>query len=184
MTDISNESGSVSNARDDFRFAMGDHTASFLGDRLYVRNHMWAAKSGDGIFRFGLTEYAVRLLQDVYFLDWVVEPPQPLKHRMTIGAIESKKAESDLFSPIEGTMATINDATIDDPSLINADPYGDGWLIEIRSGNTLPDTLITPEQYAEHLVERGRLPSERLKVRQICRCRSICHHANLKLIFA
>lgn len=159
MNDIFSESGSGN----DFTFAMGEHNASFRGDRLYARNHMWAAKQSDDRWRFGLSEYAVRLLQDVYFLDWIVEPTQRLKHRMTIGAIESKKAESDLFSPIEGTMAAINDATIDDPSLINADPYGDGWLIEINSNISNPETLITPEQYAEHLTEAWEVAQRTIK---------------------
>jgi glycine cleavage system H protein len=112
---------------------MGDFTAEFPRDRHYATNHMWAKQVQPGTWRFGLTAYAVRLLQDVYFLDWTSEPSTPLKSRANIGSIESKKAESDLYSPLAGTLTAINDATLDDPSLINADAYGDGWLIEIQT---------------------------------------------------
>ena len=55
------------------------------------------------VWRFGFSAYAVRLLQDVYFLDWIVDPDTPVKSRAHIGSIESKKAESDLYAPIEFT---------------------------------------------------------------------------------
>lgn len=142
---------------------MGEFSAAFRGDRRYVKNHMWATATENRRWRFGLTEYAVRLLQDVYFLDWTVEPPAPVEYRMTIGAIESKKAESDLFSPISGTFVAFNEQAIDDPSVINADPYGDGWLIEIESDSDAPATLLTPEQYAEHLIEAWEVAQRTIK---------------------
>ena len=58
-----------------FTFAMGEFTAEFPRDRHYATNHMWAKQVHARRWRFGLTAYAVRLLQDVYFLDWIVEPP-------------------------------------------------------------------------------------------------------------
>ena len=103
-----------------FSFDMGEFTAEFPRDRLYATNHMWASEIAAGVWRFGLTAYAVRLLQDVYFLDWEVEPPQAIKLRAQIGSIESKKAESDLYSPVAGSLSEINELTLDDPSLINA----------------------------------------------------------------
>ncbi|WP_146522967.1 glycine cleavage system protein H [Stieleria varia] len=142
---------------------MGEFTATFPNDRSYAKNHMWAAHQGGLRWRFGLTQYAVRLLQDVYFLDWVVEPPQTITHRMHIGAIESKKAESDLYAPIAGTFSAINSQTLDDPSLINAAPYDDGWLIEIDCLDAHPDVLLTPEQYAEHLIEAWKVAQRTIK---------------------
>lgn len=134
---------------DDFSFAMGDHQATFRGDRLYATNHMWALPVGENQWRFGLTEYAVRLLQDVYFLDWLVEAGAAIGLRQEIGSIESKKAESDLYSPVAGEMTAINDEALEDPSIINAETYDGGWLFEIRGDGS---TLITPSKYAEHLV--------------------------------
>ena len=134
-------------ASPDFTFAMGEHVASFRGDRMYGTNHMWALPVGD-CYRFGLTEYAVRLLQDVYFLDWVVDAGMSVSMRQNIGSIESKKAESDLYSPIAGVVTAINDDALADPSVINASTNDDGWLFEISGDG---NGLISPSAYAEHL---------------------------------
>lgn len=128
-------------------FPMGRYEAEFPTDRQYARNHMWAQQRGD-VIRFGFTAYAVRLMQDVYFLDWTVEPGATLQLRQEIGSIESKKAESALFAPIAGILAAVNEQLLDDPSAINADKYGQGWLLEIRGAG---DDLLTPEQYLEYL---------------------------------
>ena len=132
---------------DELTFMMGEFKASFPTDRLYADNHMWAQKQ-DGIFRFGFTAYAVRLLQDVYFLDWLIDAPANLSMKQEIGSIESKKAESALFAPIEGGLVRFNDAVISDPSVINVDKYGGGWLFEIDGGG---DNLIDPADYVELL---------------------------------
>ncbi|MCL4148707.1 UNVERIFIED_CONTAM: hypothetical protein GTU68_015756 [Idotea baltica] len=113
---------------------------------------MWALCVQPGRWRFGLTAYAVRLLQDVYFLDWLVEPDSPVAHRAHIGSIESKKAESDLFSPVQGNLVAVNDLALSDPAIINADCYGEGWLIEIAATDEFAKVLLDPDQYADHLV--------------------------------
>jgi glycine cleavage system H protein len=128
-------------------FMMGKFESRYPTDRQYAKNHMWAQSEGD-VFRFGFTAYAVRLMQDVYFLDWIFEAGETVKQRQEIGSIESKKAESDLFAPIEGTLRRMNDAVLADPSLINTDNYGKGWLFEIRGSDP---QLLSPEQYIQHL---------------------------------
>lgn len=128
---------------------MGEFRASFPEDLQYARNHMWARRHAEKTFRFGLSAYAVRLLQDVYFLDWTVDAPTTLRAKQEIGSIESKKAESDLFAPAAGQLLQINDEALDDPSVINADPYGDGWLLEIEVDDA--DGLMTPAEYLDHL---------------------------------
>ena len=146
---------------DRFTFAMGDFNAEFPTDRHYASNHMWAKPTAPEQWRFGLTAYAVRLLQDIYFLDWTVEPSTVLKSRANIGSIESKKAESDLFSPLAGELIAINESTLDDPSLINADTYGDGWLVEIRTNED--SSLLTPDAYAEHLIQAWDVAQRTIK---------------------
>ncbi|MCC9601967.1 glycine cleavage system protein H [Stieleria sp. JC731] len=140
-----------------FSFAMGEFEATFPLDRQYAKNHMWAKHREGAVWRFGLSAYAVRLLQDVYFLDWEVTPDSPVKQRQMIGAIESKKAESDLYSPIAGRLVSINDAVINDPAIINAAPYELGWMIEIEAENSGPDSppeaLLSPSDYQTHLDE-------------------------------
>jgi glycine cleavage system H protein len=128
-------------------FMMGEFEALFPTDRQYAKNHMWGLRA-DGVFRFGFAAYAVRLLQDVYFLDWTVDAGVDLVERQEIGAIESKKAESDLFAPIAGRLVRYNEELLSDPSGINVDKYGKGWLFEMDGPGT---ELLTPNQYVEHL---------------------------------
>jgi glycine cleavage system H protein len=148
---------------DEFTFAMGEYVATFPRDRHYVSNHMWAKSLGSGSWRFGLTTYAVRLLQDVYFLDWLVSVGQSLGHRQMLGSIESKKAESDLFSPIAGVLSGINGEVLSDPSMINADPYGDGWMIEIVASEGTDAKLLSPDGYAEHLIQAWDVAQRTIK---------------------
>lgn len=134
----------------EFTFAMGDFEARFPSDRQYVTNHMWARSlDGGDEYRFGLTAYAIRLLQDVYFLDWIVDPGQSLRDRQHIGSIESKKAESDLYAPAAGVLTEINQPLLDDPSILNAEPYHGGWMFAMRLSDA--SSLLTPDGYAEHL---------------------------------
>lgn len=128
-------------------FAMGNFIAEFPTDRLYAKNHMWAQRHGE-VLRFGFTAYAVRLLQDVYFLDWTVDAGAELPERAEIGQIESKKAESSLYAPIAGRLVQFNAELLADPSAINVDKYNGGWLFEMAGDG---QQLLTPEQYLEHL---------------------------------
>ncbi len=132
---------------DQLVFMMGEFEARFPLDRHYAKNHMWA-KPQHGNFRFGFTSYAVRLLQDIYFLDWIVEESTHLTERKEIGSIESKKAESALFAPMEGQLVRFNESLLSDPSMINVDKYEQGWLFEMQGPG---DTLITAQEYLDHL---------------------------------
>lgn len=130
-------------------FMMGEFEASFPVDRQYCANHMWALEEGNTV-RFGFTAYAVRLLQDVYFLDWLIEAPVSIKHQQEIGSIESKKAESSLYSPATGNLVRFNEILMEDPSAINTDKYGEGWLFDVENTD---GPLLTPEAYLESLVD-------------------------------
>jgi glycine cleavage system H protein len=128
-------------------FMMGNFAAEFPTDRRYAKNHMWA-QSVEGVWRFGFSAYAVRLLQDVYFLDWSVEGGVSLTEKQEIGSIESKKAESSLYAPIAGRLVRFNEELLSDPSAINLDKYGAGWIFEIEGQG---ESLLTPQGYIEHL---------------------------------
>lgn len=140
-------------------FMMGQFEALFPTDRLYARNHMWATVSGDSL-RFGFSAYAVRLLQDVYFLDLTIEPGMKVTAKQEIGSIESKKAESSLYSPIDGTVFSCNQALLEDPSEINVDKYGNGWLFELQ-GST--DSLLSPEDYLVQLTAAWEIAQRTIK---------------------
>jgi glycine cleavage system H protein len=131
----------------DKTFLMGKFAARIPTDRRYARNHMWATLV-EGGFRFGFTAYAVRLLQDVFFLEWSVDPDAPLAERQAIGAIESSKAESELYAPMSGRLTGFNQRLLSDPSGINVDNYGQGWLFEMEGDG---DVLLSPDEYLVHL---------------------------------
>ena len=129
-------------------FMMGEFPAEFPNDRQYAKNHMWALPVSQHTYRFGFTAYAVRLLQDVYFLDWIVDAPSQLLPQQTIGAIESSKAESDLYAPLEGKLIQFNETLLSAPALINVDMYHQGWLFEFEGSG---DELLSLTEYIEHL---------------------------------
>ena len=117
---------------DDATFLMGKFPAVLPGDLRYARNHMWCRQAEES-FRLGFTGYAVRLMQDVYFLDWIVNADDTVQQGQQIGHIETSKAVSDLFAPIAGTITGFNEEVLKDPSAINLDNYGAGWLFEMSA---------------------------------------------------
>ncbi len=141
-------------------FMMGEYEAQFPGDYFYAKNHMWAQRTESGQWRFGLSGYAVRLLQDVYFLDLTIEPEMQLAARHEIGSIESKKAESSLYSPIAGTVTKLNDDLLNDPTAINVDKYGKGWMFELDGTG---DDLLSIDDYLEHLNQAWEIAQRTIK---------------------
>ncbi|MEM7781969.1 MAG: glycine cleavage system protein H [Planctomycetota bacterium] len=131
-------------------FMMGEFEAEFPSDRHYCNNHMWVKSEENGEYRFGFSAYAVRLLQDVYFLDWLLDAPSTIQPTQEIGSVESKKAESSLYSPTSGSLIRFNETLMDDPSAINTDKYGSGWLFEMQLPDLDPEFL-SPEDYVEML---------------------------------
>ncbi|MDA1017401.1 MAG: glycine cleavage system protein H [Planctomycetota bacterium] len=127
-------------------FMMGKFEARFPVDRLYSENHLWLQRDDD-VYRVGFTSYSVRLLQDVYFLDWTIDPNTLVKPKQQIGEIESSKALSTLYGPSGGEVLDFNADLLDDPSGINTDNYGTGWLYRFRSDGE----FMSPEDYIQHL---------------------------------
>jgi glycine cleavage system H protein len=132
---------------DDLTFLMGKFPAVLPGDLNYATvNHMWC-RAADGRARFGFTAYAVRLMQDVYFLDWVVSAGAEVTQLQHIGHIETSKAESDLFAPISGRLLTFNQELLKDPSAINVDKYGAGWLFEMEGDHRTLRNVVEYHQF-------------------------------------
>ncbi len=128
-------------------FMMGQFQAMIPCDRAYSARHLWLQPISGGVYRVGFTSYSVRLLQDVYFLEWSVDPGSMVKEKQEIGEIESSKAISSMFPPCAGLIVDFNPSLLNDPSGINADNYGNGWLYEFRP----MAELLTPEQYIKVL---------------------------------
>lgn len=134
---------------DDLNFMMGEYQASIPSDRNYSPRHMWLRPTVNNALRVGLTAYSVRLLQDVYFLEWTIDPGMQVEDRHEIGEIESSKAVSSLFAPFAGRIIDFNETVLHDPSAINTDNYGAGWLFDMETDSS----LLTPQQYVELLDE-------------------------------
>lgn len=112
-------------------FMMGKYAAVMMPGLRYHRTHFWSRPSDTGS-TFGFTSYAIRLMQDVYFLDWQVNAGDKVKLLEQIGHIETSKAVSDLFAPVAGMVKSFNQEVLSDPSLINVDGFGKGWLFEME----------------------------------------------------
>jgi len=156
---------------DDLIFMMGKYEARIPTDRRYAPNHLWLkppaeerkpADEKKPLYRVGFTAYSVRMLQDVYFLDWTIDPDTQVTEKQEIGEIESSKALSSLHTPFAGKVLAFNEALLDDPSAINADNYENGWLFELQT----EAELLTPEEYLERL-EAGWEKDQRLIKGQI-----------------
>ena len=132
---------------DDLVFMMGKFEARIPCDRRYAQNHMWC-QTLETRQRFGFSSYAVRLLQDVYFLEWCVDAGADVAFRQQIGSIESSKAESALYSPMAGRIVDFNLELLSDPSGINLENYGKGWLFEMHGDAS---TMLAPEEYVRVL---------------------------------
>ncbi|MBO0857731.1 MAG: glycine cleavage system protein H [Chloracidobacterium sp.] len=128
-------------------FLMGKYEARVPVDRLYAPSHMWFRAEGNA-YRVGFTAFAVRLLQDVYFLDWNVDPGAVVAAKQEIGEVESSKAVSTLHAPFDGTLLSFNRELMKDPSAINVDSYGAGWLFDFDPNDAV---LLTAEDYIRRL---------------------------------
>jgi glycine cleavage system H protein len=134
---------------DELTFLMGKYPAVLPARLRYARNHMWCREEG-GRWRFGFTSYAIRLMQDVYFLDWQVNAGDPVALAQQIGHIETSKAVSDLFAPMAGTVVGFNPDLLNDPSAINLDNHGAGWLFDLEGDAR---GLLTAAEYHQFLAD-------------------------------
>ena len=140
----------------DLIFMMGKYEARIPVDRLYSQNHLWLQPM-TGVYRVGFTAYSVRLLQDVYFLSWNIDPHTAVSRKQEIGEIESSKAVSSLYTPVQGIVLQFNEQLLNDPSAINTDNYASGWLFDFQTDAE----LLSPEDYIK-LLEAGWESTQRM----------------------
>lgn len=121
-------------------------------DLRYTREHEWARiESGEAVV--GVTDYAQEELGDVVFVD-LPKVGDTVEQMKTFGAIESVKAVSDLYSPLSGTVIKVNEALIENPELVNEDPYGKGWLAVIKVSDIKEaEELMDAAGYANYIAE-------------------------------
>ena len=98
----------------------------------YTKEHEWVSElTADGTVRIGVTDHAQSELGDVVYVD-LPEVGETIDAEATFGEIESTKSVSDLFAPLAGEVVAVNEDLADAPETVNSDPYGAGWLIEVR----------------------------------------------------
>ncbi|MCU0260920.1 MAG: glycine cleavage system protein GcvH [Ilumatobacteraceae bacterium] len=116
-------------------------------DLRYSAEHEWVARVEGLLVRVGITDYAQDALGDVVF----VEVPQvgaAVTAGQSVGEVESTKSVSEIYAPVAGTIVDVNPALADDPALLNADPYGDGWICTIELADEAQlEALLTAEAY-------------------------------------
>ena len=124
--------------------------ASYPEDLLYHPEHDWARIEGDTA-TLGITWYAQDALGDVVYVS-LPSVGDELTAGDTCGEIESTKSVSDLYCPLDGEVVSVNDALDDTPELVNSDPYGDGWLFELKVADAAAvEELLDDAAYEETL---------------------------------
>ena len=102
-------------------------------DLLYVETHEWIRREGDNV-RVGITDHAQSELTDVVYVE-LPKMDRQANSKEAIAVVESVKAASDIYSPVKGTVVEVNKALEADPSLINREPYGEGWIFVLKIDN-------------------------------------------------
>ena len=120
------------------------------GDLLYTNDHEWLRRESDGSVTVGITEHAANALGDLVYVE-LPEVGQDVDAGGEMAVVESVKAASDVYAPVAGTVRAVNDELADDPEKINADPYGDGWIVCIDPSEFDEGELMTPDAYQQLL---------------------------------
>jgi glycine cleavage system H protein len=112
----------------------------------YAKSHEWVRVAGD-IATVGITDHAQHELTDIVFVE-VPEVGDKVKAGDACAVVESVKTASDIYSPLSGEIIEANKSVVDDPALVNSEPYDGGWLFKIKLSNAAElNSLLTPESY-------------------------------------
>jgi glycine cleavage system H protein len=116
-----------------------------MAERRYTKTHEWLTVDGKTAI-VGITDFAQAQLGDVVFLD-LPSPGRKVAKGEAFGVIESVKAASDLYAPVAGTIAAVNDKLTSNPELVNSDPYGEGWILKVEVSGDVPADLLDEAAY-------------------------------------
>jgi glycine cleavage system H protein len=119
-------------------------------DRRYLDSHEWV-RTDDGTARVGITDFAQDELGDVVFVE-LPDAGDDITAGEAFGVVESIKAVSDVYAPVSGEVTAVNEALFDRPELLNEDPFGEGWMLELDLGDEGElDDLLDAEAYREQI---------------------------------
>lgn len=123
-------------------------------DVRYARTHEWARLEGETVV-VGISDYAQDTLGDVVYVE-LPEIGEQYAQGEVFGVIESVKATSDLYAPVGGEVLEVNEGLMDDPAVVNQDPYGEGWIVRFRISDPAErETLLDAAAYGQLLEEEG-----------------------------
>ena len=133
---------------------IGNKKYIVMDDRKYTKTDEWAKLEEGNRVRIGITDYAQKELRDIIGVE-LPEIDSEVSKGDVVATLESVKATGDVYSPISGKIVEANERLLDEPELLNTDPYGDGWIavLEIKDPDEY-NKLMTPEQYIEYLKKR------------------------------
>ncbi len=121
------------------------------GDLKFTKEHEWLRQEEDGSVTIGITDHAQGALGDLVYVE-LPEVGRNVESGGEMAVVESVKAASDVYAPISGEILAVNEALSDDPEKINADPYGDGWIVRLQPSDDAGETL-HPNAYQAFLDE-------------------------------
>lgn len=121
-------------------------------DLSYTAEHEWVtAPNAEGIVRIGITDFAQDALGDVVYAQ-MPEAGTTVAGNDVVGEVESTKSVSDIYAPVSGEVVARNEALDTDPSLINSDPYGEGWLLEVKLAEAdAVESLLSASEYEQQV---------------------------------
>ncbi len=123
------------------------------GDLRYTSDHEWLRQEEDGSVTVGITDHAQSALGDLVYVE-LPEAGQELEAGGEMAVVESVKAASDVYAPVSGSVLDVNADLADDPEKINADPYGDGWIVRLQPSGSIDSTdTMDPRAYQALLDE-------------------------------
>ena len=122
---------------------------------LFTKDHEWVKIEGDAA-TVGITDYAQSSLGDIVYVE-MPKPGSAVQQSQAMGVVESVKAVSDVYAPLSGTVSQVNGRVEDDPAKVNADPYGEGWLVKMRMSDPgQSKSLLDSAAYDDLLQAQGR----------------------------
>lgn len=126
------------------------------GDLKFLKSHEWARAEDDGLIRVGISDHAQGQLGDIVYVE-LPELGANVNAGTPCAVVESVKAASDIYAPVSGEVAEVNETLADKPEAINEDAFGDGWIFAIKpSDRDELDELIEPDDYAALLDDDER----------------------------
>jgi len=118
-------------------------------DVQYATSHEWVRRHDDDVVWVGISDHAQAQLGDIVFVE-LPEVGRELSQSEECAVVESVKAASDIYSPVNGTVVAVNEALEDQPEQINESPYDDGWLFQVRLSSE-PEQLLSADEYHAHI---------------------------------